>query len=235
MHERVVVADVPQRDDDIPFDAFWARRRRRQFAVGDALGPIGIGFQRSLFALIVQNAVHRVAADAGAETPLPRFRVRLQLRLRLEHVVDRARELIAKLVTEVAIGFQRIDPVILGEHGRPEPVALGAGARKFSLAGRLEQRQPEVSGIDLCGVPWRLGGRRPQRDSVRGRLQRHRRRIDEAVAAYPHRVVGRWQLGQHEAALIVADDDLDEVRRQILGFRDHPDTGFRSVGALDDA
>ena len=37
------------------------------------------------------------------------------------------------------------------------------------------------------------------------------------------------------AALIVGDDDLGELGRQVVGLRDHPDAGFRSVRAGDDA
>ena len=42
VHERMVVADIPQRHDQVPLDALRPRRRRRHLALGDALGPVGI-------------------------------------------------------------------------------------------------------------------------------------------------------------------------------------------------
>src|SRR5262249_31005126 len=77
--------------------------------------PVGVCFHRSSFALVPRTPLHRFAAPAGPQPPLPRLGVRLQLRLRLLHIVDGAGELIAELVTEVAVRFQRIDPVILRE------------------------------------------------------------------------------------------------------------------------
>jgi len=55
------------------------------------------------------------------------------------------------------------------------------------------------------------------------------------VAARPHRVTRLRQLRNEIAAAIVGDDDLRELRGEIVGLRDHPYTGFRAVDAADDA
>ena len=194
-----------------------------------------IGLERSLLALIGEHAVHRRAADAGAEPPFPGLRVRLELGLRLQDVVDVARQRVAELMTEVAVGFERVDPVVLGQHVRSEPVALRAGAGKFLCGRRLEQRQPVIARIDLRRFLRRFGQRRGQRDLRRGRLHLDRRRIDEAVASDPHAIGGGGQFRHHEAALIVGDDNLDEVGGQVLGFGDDPHAGFRPLAAAHDA
>ncbi len=195
----------------------------------------GIDLERSLLALIGEHAVHRRAAHAGAEPPFPGLGVGLELGLRLQDVVDAARQLVAELMAEVAVGLDRVDPVVLGQHVRSEPVALRAGAGKFLGGGRLEQRQPVVARIDLRRFLRRFGRRGGQRDRTRRRLHLDRRRIDQAVASDPHPIGGRRQFRHHEAALIVGDDNLDEVGGQVLGFRDHPHARFRTLAAADDA
>ena len=241
MHERVVVAHVPQRDDHIALDAFRPRRRRRHVALRDALGPARIGFQQSILALCVEDGVHRRPADAGPETPFPRFRVRLQLRLGLEHVFDVACLGVAQLMAEVAVRFQRVDVVVLRQHRRADAVARGAGAGKFIRGGRLEQRQPVVAGIDLRDFLRRARERRGQRH-VRARRQRravdfhlNRLRVDETVPSDPHAIGRRRQLGDDELPRIAGDDDLDEVGREILRFGDDPDAGLGSAAAADSA
>src|SRR5205814_9757315 len=112
-------------------------------------GPRRVGLEGSLLALVREDAVHRVAAYAGAEPPLPRRLMRLQLRLRRQHVVDAAGERASQLMTEVAVGLQRVDPMILRLHHRAEAVALGAAAGEFGFRRRLEQRAPVVAGIDF--------------------------------------------------------------------------------------
>ena len=52
-------------------------------------------------------------------------------------------------------------------------------------------------------------------------------RIHETIAAHPDLVVRGRQIGDDIAALVVGHDDLDEVGRQVVGFCDHPDAGFR--------
>src|SRR5262249_61347568 len=109
------------------------------FPGGRGPGPEGLVLQRWLLAMLRRGPKGGVPAHAGARPPLPRLGVRLQLRLRLLHIVDGAGELIAELVTEVAVRFQRIDPVILREHAWTQPVALRTCAGEFRPRRRLEE------------------------------------------------------------------------------------------------
>ena len=235
MHERVIVAHVPQRQNQVALDAGRSRRRRRDLTLRDALRPVGVDLQRACLSLVVQHAVHRRAAHAGSQPPLPGFRVRLQLGLRLENVIDASRELVAKLMTEVAVGLERVDPVILRLHVGAEAVALRSRSGELARRRRLEHRQPVVAGIHLRGFLRRLRRIHFQRDRGRARLHLLALGIGDAVSTDEHAVAGARQLGQHEAALIVGDDDLDEVGGQVLRLSDHPHAGFRTLRALDDA
>ncbi len=53
-------------------------------------------------------------------------------------------------------------------------------------------------------------------------------RIHQTVAAYPDGVGRIREIGHEIAALIVGDDDAREFGRQVSGFGDHPDPGFRA-------
>ncbi len=163
VHERVVVAHIPQRDDDVAFDAFGTRRGRRYVALRDAFGPAGVRLQQGL-ALVVEHAVHRRAADARAEPPFPRFFVRLEFWLRFEDVIDRTRLFVAELMAEVAVGLERVDVVVLRLHCRPDAVARGAGTGEGARRRRFQQRQPVIARIHLRGFLRRFGERRIQRD-----------------------------------------------------------------------
>ncbi len=115
-----------------------------------------------------------------------------------------------------------------------DAVAVVAGAGEFGLVRDLDEREPVDRRIIL-----RRGGlvRRLDRGDVHdlagggGGL----RRVDEAIAAHPHRVVRLRQVGHHVAALIVGDHDLDHLGREIGGLRNHPDAGLRPVRTGDDA
>src|SRR5262249_49938076 len=58
---------------------------------------------------------------------------------------------------------------------------------------------------------------------------------DEPVAAHPHLIFGLGQIGHDVAALVVGDHHLGVTGGEILGLRDHPDAGLRSVCASDHA
>ena len=235
VHERVVVTDIPQRHDDVALDTSRSRRRRRHLALGDAIGPVRQHIQRPRRAHRAERPVHRVAAHAALQPAIPRLERRLHRRVALVDIVERARQLVAELMTEVAARLQRVDPVVLRQHRRAEPVAGVAGARETTLPPAA----PSATASSCRDRPSPL----PAASSRRSRAawwrvasaSHHRRRIDQAVAAHPHAVVGGRQFGQHEAALIVGDDDLDQLRRQFLGFGDDPDAGLRALLALDDA
>src|SRR5207244_10663985 len=53
----------------------------------------------------------------------------------------------------------------------------------------------------------------------------------EASAPYPMAVGLARQVGQHDAALSIRDDKLDEIGEQILCLGNNPDSGFRTLAA----
>ena len=235
VHERVIGTPVPQRHHQIAFDAFRPRRRRRHVAFGDAIGPVGQRTGGPRHAHIGERAVHRVAAHAGAETPFPRVRGRFQIRLRLEDMIEAPRQSIPELMTEIAVRLQAVHPVVLRQHRRAQSVAFTSSTGELTPRRRLEQGEPVVAGIHLRRFLWGLGQRRLQGHRVAARLHLHRLRVDQPVSPDPHAVARVRELGQHETSPIVGDDNLDEIRRQVPGFRDDPDARFRTVTALDDA
>ena len=99
------------------------------------------------------RAGHRAAAHAELRAIDPRFLGRLEAEM--IHVAERARDLVAELVAEIAAALDVEDPVRLRRHGRRNAVAGVAGARELIRGRRLQQRQPVVAGIHLR----RFGGR----------------------------------------------------------------------------
>ena len=87
------------------------------------------------------------------------------------------------------------------------PLPCGPVPGNSPPSGMREQREPVAGRVVLRrGVRVRRDHRREiQRLARRGR---HLWRIDQPVAAHPHRVAGLRQIGQQVAALIVGDDDL---------------------------
>ena len=130
--------------------------------------------------------------------------------------------------------FQALDPVGLALDVRVDAVAARRVAREVALLRHADHREPEAGRIVLRGGA-RIGRSRcGEVDDLSGRGL-HLRRIDEAVAAHPHVVVRLRQIGQQVASAIVGDDDLHELRRQVLRLGNHPDAGFGPVRARDDA
>ncbi len=233
VHERVVGAPIPKRDDDVALDALRARRLRRQLSARDPVGPIREDLRAGLRAEHSELPGHVAAAHAELGAIDPRLLRRLESQV--IHVAERARDRRAELVAEVALALDVVDPLaLLLERGR-DPVAARAGARELALRGRLEQRQPVVAGIDLRRVGRR---RRDLRGELDARVAGPSLRfvgIDEAITAHPDVVRRVRQLRQHEAARVVGDDDLDEMRLQVVRFRNHPDAGLGALRALHDA
>src|SRR5438034_8588570 len=112
----MIRAPVPQRENEIALDAFRPRWRGRDFAVPNAVGPLRQCPGRPRYAHVGRRTVHRIAAYAGAEPPLPGRLRRFQIRLCLEDVIETAGETIAQLMTEIAVRLQPVDPVVLRQH-----------------------------------------------------------------------------------------------------------------------
>jgi hypothetical protein len=235
VHERVVVSHVPERHDHIPLDASRPRGRRRHFTVGDAIGPIRQDAERARGPHRAQRPVHGSAANAALQTPVPGFRRCLDGRICLVDVVQRAGELIPELVTEVASRLERVDPVVPGQHRWTESIALHAGAGKRRGGRRRHERQPVVAGIDPGGLAWCGRRRHPQRHGTCARLQSRPGRVHQPVAPDPDAVARRRQFRDDEPPLVVGDDDLDELSRELVCFSDDPDSGLGTLRPLDHA
>ena len=219
---------VPHRQHEVALDAGRPRRDRRQLAVGDALGPVREHPQAALAAEAVHPRVHRGAALPGLHPVVPRREGRVEV----VELIDLAGDAGAELVAELAPLLHAVDPPRLARHRRRDAVAVGAGAGELAPVGHLDERVPVVRGVDLRRVARRGGEDRAQGDLV-SETPADPVGVDQPVAADPE-VVGRLrELGQQEAPLVVGDDDLDELRLQVVGLGDHPDARFRAVVAAD--
>jgi hypothetical protein len=114
------------------------------------------------------------------------------------------------------------------------PVAFLSSAWEIALLRHLHQREPILRRVVLRSRL--LVGRRHSfevDDFARGRFRL--RGVDEAVAADPHVVLTIGQIGYDKASPIIGDHALDEARRQISRFGDHPNASLWSPRAGDDA
>ena len=234
VHEGLVAADVPEGEDEVALDPLRPRRRRRQLSRRDALRPVGVHVERRVHALNPEHVVHLVAAHSGAQPPLPGFLVGGELRLGLEHMIDGAGLAASELVAEVAVRLQRVEPVGLGQHAGSHAVAVVAGTGEEALVRRRHQGQPVIAGIDLRGFLRSRGVGCLERDRIGRGPHLERLGVDEPIPPHPHGVARIGQFRQHEPAVVVGDDDLHELRRQVFRLGDHPDAGFGALGALDD-
>src|SRR5205807_4544342 len=84
-----------------------------------------------------------------------------------------------------------------------------------------------------------FGGRARIGCGHRGQVERLPRRglgagrVDQTVAAHPHRIRRLRKVGYQVASLVVGHDDADELGRQVVGFGDDPDARFRTVRTRD--
>src|SRR5215469_6780208 len=127
-------------------------------------------------------------------------------------------------------GFNQMQPLILVLHVGRDTVAVGTSPGKFIFLGHLEERVPVFGRIELRGG---FGvGRNGwfQIDCLAG-FGFNLGRVDEAVAAGPHRVLGFGEIGNEIPAAIVGDDLFDVPSGQAGSFGNDPNTGFRSLGA----
>ena len=228
MHVVLVVAVVPGGHYDV---ALAARRTlrldRRQFARGDAVGPIRQIFDRCPAQLSSKNVHHELTSLSRLDAARPGGFGRAKISERRR---DRARRQSAELMTaDAAIVLHQAEPV--GQLDVFRDVTLTAEL----LGGRnLEHRIPIDRWIVLrrgCVVRRDHGGE----IELLARIGIDLRRIDQAVAAHPDFIVCLRQIGHDIAALIVSDDHAGKAGRQFLGLRDHPHAGFRPVRTAHDA
>ncbi len=210
------IGKIPLRDDDVALAPLRARRLRgRQFTRRDAVGPVGEQAERALRVQPADRGRHVVHRLAGQDAARPGvFGLHVG-----EHRRDRARRLVAERVAGVAaVGLHDVEPLGLG---------LEVVERKFVLRRYLQHRVPVDRRIALR----RLRGRRRRGGEVDdpARVALLPRRIHHAVAAREHLVIRLGQIGDEVAALVVGHHALDQPRRQVGGFGDHPHAGLRSV------
>ena len=134
---------------------------------------------------------------------------------------NRARRLLPELMAADAAGvLHRADPLRLRQ-----PRGDAALAAEL-IGGRDLQHRVPVDG----GVVVRRGGfvgrrRRGDRQALSG-FGRRLGAVDQPVAARPHLVARRRQIGHDESAAIVGDDALDVADGKVARFGDHPDAGL---------
>ena len=116
---------IPKRDHDVALHALWARRRGREFASGDARGPIAEHGEGALLAQASDAADHRTAGLSGLYAALPGLGWRIEC---AEGGGNFARRLGAELMAgPAAIGLDELE--VFG-------LALACWARCRCLAGR---------------------------------------------------------------------------------------------------
>ena len=225
MDEMLLRRPFPRRDDDVAFDACRPRRFGfRQLALGDPVGPVAEIFERHAAELAGEPIDHPFPGLARGDAAHPGFLARFEF---AERARDRARGFLAKLMAADAVDIVHpLAPDILRDLLRN----LGAAA-EILCRRNLHQRVP----VDRRVIMSRRGlvRRRHRREiDLLAGLGAPLGRIHQPVAAHPDGVVHiRWQVRDHVAALIVGDDDLGELCRQLVGLRDHPDAGLRAVGS----
>ena len=224
---------VPHRDDDIALGALRTLRLDGWgLAVGDARGPVGQGLQAPLGAEPLDGLDHVLAGLAGLDAPGPSLIVRAEA---AECLRQSARGLAADgVAVEAAVGLELAQERLLAGEFLVDAVAAVAGAGELALIGHLGHRQPVDRRIVFGGG---LLVRRRHRGEVDdlARLSLHLGRIDQPIAAHPYVIIGLRKIGQHIAALVVGDHDLDQVGGKVFRFRDHPDAGFRTPWSAHDA
>ncbi len=234
------LAEVPDAEHDIAFHAFGALWRRRQRALGDAVGPVGIHLQSALTA----EGRHIVAHDGAVRDGLLLVAAIIVIGVALflyalvpgfdgvADVGDFARGLVAELVTELAAFLHVPDPFLLGLESRRDTVASRTGAREFFFVRHFDQREPIVGGIVLRGI---LGAGCCHGGVIDGLAGRgiDGLGVHQAVTTRPHLICALRKIGEHVAALLVGDHDLDEAVG-LQRFRDHPHARFRTFRARDD-
>ena len=219
----LLVHPVAQRDDDVALDALRARRLgERQLAFGDAIGPVAVVGERDV-AEAGQLAEHLLAGLARLHAPPPRVGAGGE---RAERRRNRARGLLAELMAADAAGVLH----------RADPLRSASAARGCCSCRRTDRRR-ESSASSTSRWPGSSARPRPRSARRRGDRQalsglgRRLGAVDQAVAARPHAVVRRRQIGHDESAAIVGDDALDVADGQVARFGDDPDARFRSLRA----
>ena len=228
MQVLLLVSPVPRSYDDVALDALRPRGLAvRQFAFGDAIGPIAEIFVGRATEIAGQRVDHERRGLARHGTAAPGVLARLEL-------TERGRDGTGRFLAELMAADA--GPIL--QHRQPFALRdlLGdvALAAELARVRNLQHRVPVDCRIILCGFLVARCRRGTQIDDLAG-LALDLRRIDETVTAHPDVVFAFRQIGHHVSALIVGDDHLGVARRQIVRFRNYPDAGFGAACAGDHA
>ena len=224
----LVVHPVAQRDDDVALDALGTGRRgKRQLALGDAVGPVAVVGERALTE-IGELIEHHRARLARLHPSLPGLGAGGE---GAQAGRDGARRQLAELVAADTAGvLHRRDPLPLRQARRD----VGGLAAELVGGRDLQHRIP----VDRRVVAGRDGGRggfdRRDVDDLPG-LRRLPGAVHQPVAARPHHVAARGQVGDDVAPAVVGDDALDVADTEVAGLGDDPDPGLRSLRPGDHA
>ena len=221
------VVPVAQRDDDVALDTGRTYRFcPRQLALGNPFGPVGQIRKRHAAELAGSDQHHVFAGLSGLNAAHPGVAMRFAGKMKFR---DRARCQLTKLVTaNAAVVLHRVQIISELDVRRRFLAAEGAGIRQ------IHHRIPVDCRVNLGS------GRFVRRNhgfqiELLARRAFDFRRIDESVTAHPDVVGGFRQIGYDISALIVGDDALDIAHRQLPRFGNHPDAGFRPIGAAHHA
>ncbi len=221
---------LPHGQHQVALDALRPRRGVGHLAGGDTVAPVGEHRQAAVAAEAVEDAAHLRAALPEGDPVVPC----LDRGVEPVEMADVEREPVSHLVAELAALLGDVDPGGLTAERRRDAVAVGSGAGELVGRRGLEQRVPVVGRIDGGGLLRRHGRRCLQRHGL-PRPGRHRRGIDQPVAADPHAIRGVRQVRNEKPPVVAGDDDLSEQSVEVFGLGDDPDARFGPIGTADDA
>src|SRR6266851_6645493 len=215
-------APVPQGDYDIPLDALWPLGlRERQLAGGDTISPIGEEFERHVRIEPRDIPCHERPSATGLNSPRPC----------LDRILELAESFWYGAYSFGAEGVARLAGAGLYDV-EPCTLARNLGQRKLALLRYSKHRKPVNCRIVFRRLPGSRCNHRVQVDD----LPRHRlylRRINQAVASYPHVVIRLGKIRHHVAASIIGNYDFRELGGKIGRLRNHPHARFRPLSAGD--
>ena len=138
---------VPLGDHDVSLHALRARRSGRQFAVLDAIGPVGIFREEALAAHARRNGVHHAADLRGLDAAVPCGVGGVKC---AERWGNSARGLVAQLVAGfAAVGLYVFNPLALILDALGDAVSFVARAGEIALRRNVQQGIPVGGGIIL--------------------------------------------------------------------------------------
>ena len=218
---------VPRGHDHVAFFALRTLRLvLRQFASGDAIGPVAEILVGHAAELTGDPVRHQLAGLSGGDAAHPGLLTGLETS---ELRGYRARRFLAELVTADAIDIAHaLAPDILRD------VLRNIGGPAEILGRRdFHHRVPVDRRIIMRG---RALVRRRHRRVVQHlpRLRPQTRRIDQTVAAHENLVIGDRQIRDDITPLLVRHDAFGVAGGKVRGLGNHPDPALGAIWACDE-